>query len=381
MKKVRIGLVGFGFMGKTHLYAVQNLPFFYRVGDEAGCLGVDAQVVAVCASTLESAERAAAAYGIPRAVESPQALINDPDIDVIDICSPNVYHYQVAKAAILAGKAVLCEKPLTVTVEEARDLARLAREHGVVCGTVFNNRFLSPVLRARQLVEEGRLGRLLSFDFAYRHNSCIDPDRRAGWKQDGDMGGGTLADLGPHIIDLCHYLCGDLSWVHGRGLIAFPTHLDANGDTWVTNADEAFYLLAGTSEGAMGTLTVSKLIQGANDDLTFSLYGEKGSLSFSLMDENFLYFYDATAPGSPVGGMRGYTRIECAGRYPAPASGFPTIKAPQGWLRGHLGCLAAFLQAVADGTPYSPSFEDGLYVQQVLAAAYESHKTGREVRL
>lgn len=377
MKKLRIGLVGIGFMGKTHLWSVRNLPFFYKTAE----LGFTAEVVAVCASSLGRAEAFAAEYGIPRAAASPEELIADPEIDVIDICTPNPLHYEVAKEAILSGKSVLCEKPLTVTAAEALELARLAEEHGTVCGTVFNNRFLAPVMRARQLMDEGRLGRILSFEFTYKHNSCIDPDRRVGWKQTAEAGGGTWYDLGPHVLDLCHYLCGELSFVLGRSQIAYPTHLKADGSVWETNADEAFYVICGTKEGAMGTVVVSKLTQGANDELTFSVNGERGSLSFSLMDPNYLNFYDATAVGSPMGGVRGYTRIECVGRYPSPASGFPAIKAPQGWLRGHIGCMADYLSAVANGVACSPSFADGAYVQRVLEAAVESDRLGREVRL
>jgi predicted dehydrogenase len=182
-------------------------------------------------------------------------------------------------------------------------------------------------------------------------------------------------------MDLCHYLCGELDFLLGRSQIAYPVHTKADGTLWETNADEAFYLICGTRGGAVGTVTTSKLTQGANDELTFSIHGEKGSLSFSLMDPNYLYFYDAAAPGGALGGERGYTRIECVGRYPAPASGFPAIKAPQGWLRGHIGCMAAYLSAVANGTACSPSFADGAYVQRILEAALESDRTGREVKL
>ncbi len=373
MKHLKIGLVGFGFMGKTHLHSVRELPFFY----DTDKLGFTAEVVAVCASSLANAEAAARTYGIPRAVSDPSALIADPDIAVIDICSPNPLHFAVAKDAILAGKHVLCEKPLTVTVAEAEELCRLAEEHGALCGTVFNNRFLSPVMRAKKLIDAGRLGRILSFDFAYRHNSCINPARRAGWKQNADFGGGTLADLGPHVIDLCHHLCGDIAWVSGKGQIAYPAHLAPDGSLWQTNADEAFYITCGTCGGAMGSITVSKLTQGANDDLTFSIYGEKASLSFSLMQPNFLEFYDATAPAD----LSGYTRLECVGHYPAPASGFPTVKAPQGWLRGHIGCMENYLSAVASGTTCEPSFADGLYVARVTEAARESDREHREVLL
>jgi predicted dehydrogenase len=376
MKHVRIGLIGAGFMGKTHLWAVRNLPFFYKTAE----LGFTAEVVAVCASTPERGEVFAREYGIPR-VATVEEMIADPDIDVMDICTPNPLHFEVAKAAVLAGKSVLCEKPLAVTADEADELAKLAQERGAVCGTVFNNRFLAPVMRARQLIDEGKLGRILSFEFTYQHNSCIDPDRRVGWKQTAEAGGGTWYDLGPHVVDLCHYLCGELDFVLGKSQIAYPTHLKADGTVWETDADEAFYMICGTREGAMGTVTVSKLTQGANDELTFSVNGERGSLSFSLMDPNYLNFYDATAVGAPMGGVRGYTRIECVGRYPSPASGFPAIKAPQGWLRGHIGCMVNYLSAVTNGTACSPSFTDGAYVQRVLEAALESDRNSREVRL
>lgn len=376
MKHIRIGLIGAGFMGKTHLWSVRNLPFFYQTAEQ----GFTAEVVAVCASTPQRGAAFAREFGIPRAA-SAREMIDDLTIDVIDVCAPNPLHFEVAKDAILSGKSVLCEKPLTVTAAEAEELARLAHERGVVCGTVFNNRFLAPVMRARQFVDEGRLGRILSFAFSYKHNSCIDPERRVGWKQTAENGGGTWYDLGPHVVDLCHYLCGELAFVLGKSQIAYPTHLKADGSVWETDADEAFYLIGGTREGAMGTVTVSKLTQGANDELTFSVHGERGSLSFSLMDPNYLSFYDATAAGSPMGGVRGYTRIECVGRYPSPASGFPAIKAPQGWLRGHIGCMQNYLTAVANGAPCEPSFSDGAYVQRVLEAALMSDRTGREVRL
>ena len=375
MKHLNVGLLGFGFMGKTHLWAVKNLPFFYD-------LPFSAEVAAVCASAKdpEKSEAVAKTYGIPRAADE-AAIIHDPTIDVIDICTPNPHHFETAKAALRAGKHVLCEKPLTVTAAEARELAELAKASGLTCGTVFNNRYLAPVMRAKQIINEGRLGRILSFDFSYKHNSCIDPDRRVGWKQTAEAGGGTLFDLGPHVIDLCHFLCGKVATVTAKSQIAFPTHLKTDGSVWETNADEAFYMICGLDSGAVGNITVSKLTQGANDELTFSVNGTDGSLSFSLMDPNYLSFYDATAEGSPMGGVRGQTRIECVGRYPAPATGFPSPKAPVGWLRGHIGSMAAYLTAVAEGRPASPSFEDGAYVQAVMEAARESAETRREVSL
>ena len=143
-----------------------------------------------------------------------------------------------------------------------------------------------------------------------------------------------------------------------------------DGSLWQTNADESFYMLGKTETGACGTITVGKLQPGTNDDLAFEIWGEKGALRFSLMEPNWLYYYDNTAPDAPIGGERGFTRLECIGRYPNLI--FPSVKAPAGWLYGHLCSMHAFLTAAADGTPFSPSLEDGLYVQRVMAAAYRS---------
>lgn len=378
MKNIRIGMLGFGFMGKTHLWSVRNIPFFY----DTHALPFTAEVTALCASSSDTqrTSRLCAEFGIPHGTDE-EGIISDPAIDVVDICTPNPCHFATARRALLGGKHVLCEKPLTLTVAEGKELSRLAEERGLICGTVFNNRYLAPVMRAKQLIDEGRLGRILSFDFAYRHNSCIDPDRRVGWKQTAEGGGGTLFDLGPHVIDLCHHLCGRLTSVMAKEQIAFPTHTAPDGSLWATNADEAFYMICTTEDGAVGNITVSKLTQGANDELTFSINGTKGSLSFSLMEPSYLNFYDATAQGAPIGGVRGYTRIECVGRYPSPASGFPTPKASTDWLRGHMGCMVAYLTAVAEGKPASPSFSDGAYVQAVMEAAKKSALEAREVSI
>lgn len=370
-QSIRVGLCGFGFMGKTHLYALSNLPYFYD-------LPYRAEVIGVCTAHRETADAAAEAFGIRRVYACEADMIADGDIDVIDICTPNPCHFTTARAAISAGKHVLCEKPLTASAEESRELAQLAASTGLTCGVVFNNRFLSPVLRARQLAEEGRLGRILSFDFAYRHNSCIDPERTVGWKQRATCGGGTLADLGPHVIDLCRLLCGEIVSVMGKSQIAFPTHRVPEGE-WLTDADEAFYLTATTASGAVGQITVSKLTQGANDELTFSVYGTEGAVRFDLMQPNYLYVYVNDAAGAPLGGLRGFTRVECVGRFDAPALPFPSPKAPIGWLRGHIGSMEHYLSAVYAHRSADPSFADGAAVDRIIAAARRSDAEGREV--
>ena len=272
---MRIGLMGFGSMGKTHLYCVQNLKYFFDTD-------LDVKIVSVCTRNIENAKKASLQYGIDSYTDNEDDIIYDKSIDAIDICTPNIYHYATAKKAILAGKHVYCEKPLAISYEEARELAVLAKKHKVKCHMVFNNRFLSPILRAKQLIDEGKLGRIMSFSGAYLHSSALDVNK-TGWKQDKDIcGGGVLFDLGSHITDLIYYLCGKFKSVIGKSQIAYPTRIGVSGSEWQTNADEAFYMLATLENGAMGTITVSKITTGANDDLSFEIHGEKGSLKFDL---------------------------------------------------------------------------------------------------
>ena len=374
---IKIGMIGFGAMGKTHTYAVQNLPFFFDT------LPFSAKIEGIVTRTEKKSSAVANAYGIPLASVNEDDLIYHPDIDAIDICTPNICHFETAKKALLAGKHVYCEKPLCDNERDAYELAELAERRGLVAMTVFNNRHLTAVMRARQLIDEGRIGRILHFDMQYLHNSCIDPDRTVGWKQDrtvcGD--GGVLFDLGSHALDLAVFLCGKFSTVCGKGQIAYKTHKTKEGTDWQTNAPEAFYIMATTAEGAHGMITVSKLTTGANDDLSFAVYGERGSIRFSLMQPNFLEFYDTAAADKPQGGVRGYTRIECVGRAMAPAGVFPSPKAPVGWLSGHVMSMYRFLEAVHNTKPCAPTFRDGAYVQRLMALALRSDAEGRALEV
>lgn len=373
-KEIRIGLLGFGAMGRTHAFAVNSLPFYFSD------LPFRAVIGGVATRSMEKSRAIAAEFGFPLATDDENTIINDPDIDVIDICTPNILHANTVRRALAAGKHIYCEKPLADSLSAAEEMAALAAASDRICTVVFNNRHLSAVCRAKQLIEQGYLGRILTFDFRYLHNSCTDPERAAGWKQTADIcgKGGVLFDLGAHIIDLAVHLCGAFRTVTGKSQIAFPTRRGMDGADWETDASEAFYMLAETESGAHGTLTASKLTTGVNDDLFFSIHGTKGALRFSLMEPNYLEFYDNTAPHEPYGGFGGFTRIECVGRYPAPAGVFPSPKAAQGWLRGHVMGMYSFLQSVYTGKQAEPTFAHGAYVQRIMEAALLSAEDGRE---
>ncbi len=372
---MNIGLLGFGSMGRTHSWAVENIKFYYKD------LPFEAKIKGVYTRTPETREAAARTFGFDIAAASEDELIYNDDIDVIDICTPNVSHYETLKKAINAGKHIYCEKPLCVTSAQAYEIAELADKRGVVGKIVFNNRYMSAMLAAKKLVDEGKLGRILSFRCTYLHSSCTDLNKSAGWKQNKDVcGGGVLFDLGSHAIDLVYHICGKFKQVNGRAQIAFPTRTGMDGKLWQTNADEAFYMIAELECGAVGTIEASKIAVGANDDLTLEVYGTDGSIRFNLMDPNYLYFYDNNKPGGDFGGEKGFTKIECVSRYAAPAGIFPGIKAPTGWLRGHLGSMYDFLDAVYRNDRQShPNFDDASHVQRVMEAGYESSVSGRSI--
>ncbi|MBQ8344345.1 MAG: Gfo/Idh/MocA family oxidoreductase [Clostridia bacterium] len=372
---MKIGLLGFGSMGKTHTYCAKNLKFFFDTD-------MDVEIAAVCTRSIDTAKRAAEKYGIPTYTANEDDIINDDTIDAIDICTPNIYHYETAKKAILKGKHIYCEKPLAVTYDEACELAKLAKEHKVKAQIVFNNRFLAPILRAKQIIENGEIGTILSFEGKYLHSSATDVNKNAGWKQNSDIcGGGVLFDLGSHIIDLIYYLCGSFESVIGKSQIAYPVRKGMNGEEWKTNGDEAFYIIAKLECGAVGTIEVSKIAVGANDDLSFRISGEDGSIRFNLMDPNFLELYTNDRKAAPYGGERGYTKIECVNRYEAPGGIFPGIKAPVGWLRGHIGSFFAFCDSVVNNKKTCPDFEDGAYVQKIMECAYKSDRRGKEIKI
>lgn len=369
---LNIGLLGYGHMGKTHAYCLSVLPFY------APAIGTRVRLHGLCTSRPDTARSAADALGVVRTYADPDELIRDPEIDVVDVCTPNRFHYEALEAAVRNGKHIYCEKPLCFDSERADAIAgqTLFSKYGRTCGIVFHNRYFPAVRLAKQYLTEGRLGRILQFRFDYLHNSCIFPEKPAGWKQDASVcGGGVLFDLGSHMLDLLSYLLGPLDTLFAKEQIAFPVRTGRDGQSWAVNADEASYLMITLKSGAVGTLTVSKISAGTEDDLSFSVYGEKGALRWSLTDMDYLEYCEETGSAD----YHGFKKIACNGRYAGDGPDFPSAKAPAGWLRAHVGCYASFLDAVLGGRAACPSFEQGAYVQYLLARAQESARTNREV--
>jgi predicted dehydrogenase len=178
---------------------------------------------------------------------------------------------------------------------------------------------------------------------------------------------------------LCCKTGGEFDSVTGKSQIFFPVRKGRGGSDWHTDADEAFYITAQLSGGAVGTIEASKLSTGANSDLSFEICGELGALKYSLMQPNFLEFYDNAKPAGDYGGEKGFTKIECVQRYKAPGDTFPGPKSPVGWLRFHMHSMYLYLCGVCSGKPdeLSPSLYDGAAVQNIMEKARLSDTTKR----
>ena len=364
MKVINVGVIGFGFMGKTHIYGYKTIPLYYS------SLPFKINLIGICANHLGNAQNACETLGFEYATDDMQKIINDKRIDTINICTPNYLHKQALLSALDAGKNIYCDKPLTISYADASEVAKKAKITKVITQMALQYRFYPATLRAKQLIEQGALGRILSFRACYLHSGSVDPNKPIGWKQDLTQGGGgVLVDLGSHVLDLLYHLMGEVNDFTCKTQIIYEKRPDKNGKMIYITAEDAAYMILSMKNGAMGTVEVSKIATGSNDELRLEIHGDKGAISFNLMEPDWLDFYDNSLPDKPLGGRKGYTRIECVGRYETPGNIFPGPKFTIGWLRGHVHCLYNFLSCISENRSASPSFEDACYIQGIIENA------------
>lgn len=376
LPELGIGMIGFGFMGKIHSYAYRSLRWLYDP-PPAGF-----RFVSVCTAHDDTARRAAEQGGYEQGVTDFRQVIDDPAVDIIDVCTPNAFHAEACIAALEAGKAVYCDKPLARTVAEAEAIVAAADKAPAVRHQMtFQHRFLPAVLRARQMIDEGFLGRVFSYRAEFLHAGYTDPTRPMSWRLDAEAsGGGALFDLGSHAIDLMRYLAGDVARLSARCKTFITERPTAGGGTAKVEVDDLALMQVELTDGALGTIEASRVATGTNDDLRFEIHGDMGALRCNVMEPNWLYAYDERDAGGAYGGNRGFKAIEAVQRYPAPAV-MPGPKCAIGWVREHIACLHNFVTCVVEDRPASPSLHDGLAVQRIMAAACESSRAGRWVNV
>jgi predicted dehydrogenase len=361
-----VAILGFGFIGKVHAYGHLNLPLFYSPPP------VRTRLVGVATRSPATAAKAKELLGFEVATTDQLSLIRRDDIDIVHICTPNDLHVEALLAAMAAGKHIYCDKPLTATVQEAEQVAADLPAYGGTSQMTLQYRFWPATLRAKQLIDEGRIGAITHFRGAYLHSGSVDRSRPLTWKADADRGGGVLNDLGSHIIDLLQHLIGPLEPLHAVRRVWSADRRDAADSTRkIARVGEDFVMVTmRTADGAPGIVEASKIATGAEDELRFEIHGERGALRFNLMDANWLDFCDLSDADDPLGGERGWKRIAAVARYDKPA-GFPGTKNHIGWMHGHLHCLYHFLDAVARGEPGDPNLMVGVELQRKLARIEE----------
>ncbi|MBR2344457.1 MAG: Gfo/Idh/MocA family oxidoreductase [Lentisphaeria bacterium] len=368
MKEYKVGIIGSGFIARVHAYGYLNLPLFYDQQE------FKVTVKTVCAAHQSSADKFAAQIGAAKAVTDFRAVIDDPEIDIIDIASPNDCHCEQLLAAMNAGKHIYCDKPLTANAAEADQIAAVLPSYRGVSQMTLQNRFFPATLRAKQLIDEGRIGEILEFRGQYLHSGSADPNAPLKWKLEA----GTIADLGSHILDLVDYLTGGFKSVCAATHIAYPDRPSAADKTrrLPVTAEDNMHVLATLANGACGVVTASKIATGAEDEIGFAIHGSKGALRLDPMNWDKLHFYDMSKSSSPMGGEKGWCAIDCGQRYAKPA-GFPTPKAAIGWMRGHMHCLWNFLSNVHAGTPGDPGLSRGIYIQHMMEKIRKSAQSAK----
>lgn len=368
-----VGIAGFGFIGKVHTYGYVNIPLFY---DPAPA---KVKLVGVCTSHPETAAKAAEQGGFEFGTHRFEDLLARDDIHIINICSPNDAHREQVVSALEAGKHVYCDKPLTNSAEDAHAIVAAAKAHPELChGMAFHMRFIPATMRARQLVEEGFLGRVYHFRAAYYHAGYTDPQRPISWRLTKEAGGGALSDLGSHVLDMVRYILGEYACVRSSTEVFVPERPVAKGSTEMARVEVDDYVCTQVrmAGGALGFVEASRFATGTHDGMSFEVFGEKGALRFNMMDPNYLYAYDATEPEADLGGRRGWTQIECLQRYPKPSI-LPSPKLPIGWMRFHLHSEFDFLTAIAGKRLGTVTLFDGAKVQYIDEAIRASADSGQ----
>ncbi len=379
-KELRVGLIGTQFMGKAHSNAWSQAGHFFK-----SPLKVVKQ--AICGRNEERAKDMASTWEWNSVETDWRKLIERKDIDLIDVCTPNNSHAEIAIAALKAGKHVACEKPLCMDKAEAAKMVQAAKEAKGLLNTVWYNYRRVPALGlAKQLVDQGRLGRIFHVRAVYLQSWIIDPNFPAVWRLDSKTAGsGAHGDLNAHIIDATRFITGDeISEVvaHAETFIKErPSGAMAGGlsaakgggaktDMAKVTVDDAIIMLAKFKGGAIATYEATRFAQGRKNGNRIEINGEKGAIEFAFEDMNRLKFYDASAPGH----LQGWTDIL------ATEGAHPYFGAY--WPAGHIiGYEHTFINQASDivsaiesgkAAQLQPDFANAAKTQAVLDAALQS---------
>ena len=357
--EVRIGIVGYGTMGRAHSYG-------YRAAPNVAVLPVRPVVKLISGRDSSAVAAAASLYGAEAWTTDWRDLVAHADIDIVDICTPPGTHAEIAAAAAANGKAILCEKPLGTSYGQALSAWEAVTRAGVNNAISFNYRRLPAVALMQRMIADGTIGEVRLWRATWLSDEFTDPATPFDWRFDRAMGGTTIADLGSHMLDMALWMVGPIVEVSAQSETFIRTRSSADGDRPVT-IDEASSALLRFENGARGTVEMARMAVRRPCDFSFEVNGSKGTLVFDYPRLNELLYGDA----GDDPGLYGMRRI----RAEHPSHPY----APLGWPIGQgIGYGETFVNQTVDllrhwpDGVWSPSFADGLAVQAVCDAMERS---------
>ncbi len=365
MKRVTIGLIGLGYIGKIHAIAYRSIPLCFDAPE------VKPRLRALLRHQVETVEAAQETTAFEVVTSDPDVFFGQ-DLDVVDICTPNFLHREQARQALESGAAVYCEKPLSDSLEGARAMAALAEAQGAVTHVAFVLRYLPAVRQMKTLVGEDVIGDILHFRSYMHHGGYLNPSRPMSWRlRHRESGGGAFMDLGIHLVDLVHYVLGPVVNVRGaaRTFVRERPVAVGSAEREPVDVDDWGLCTMALRGGAVGTIEVTRMAAGAGGATGLELHGRRGSLIFRANDPRRVRWYDLeTGRWTEVGGEEAGQPGE------RPLSQiFPSGKYSQGYSTDiHMASAYDFLLDVVGANQSKPDFRDGLAAQRVTEAFYRS---------
>jgi len=372
-KPLNIGMVGCGFMGRAHSNAYHRVNQFFEVSYQP-------VLKAVAARTQKKVKPFADRWGWQRVESDCRRLVEAPDIDILDICSPNNTHHEIAVAAAAAGKIVLCEKPLAMNLAQAREMTRAVERSGKPNMVWFNYRRVPAISLAKQLIDEGRVGTVFHYRATYLQDWTISPSVPLGgagtWRLDKEVAGaGVSGDLSSHNIDTALWLNGPIARVCGMTEIFIKDRKRPDGRPARVEIDDVCTFLARFANSSNGTFEATRYARGRKNKNSFEVNGEKGSIYFDLEDMHQLQYFNHEDP-APVQGWR--TILVTGAEHPYMANWW-VPGCVIGYEHTFVNALADFLKALEKGERVRPDFRDALETQAVTDAILESARTEKWV--
>jgi predicted dehydrogenase len=375
-KTLNIGLIGTGFMGRTHSNAYRRVGNFFD-------LEITPVLKAVCSRNAQNAQAFADQWGYESVETDWRKLVERPDIDAVDICVPNNLHSEIALAAAQAGKAVLCEKPLSMNVAEGEAMVAAIEKAGVANTVWYNYRRVPAVTLAKQLIDEGRLGRIFHYRANFLQDWTINAELPQGgaalWRLDANAAGaGVTGDLLAHCIDTAIWLNGGIHDVSAMTEIFVKERMhNLTGQMEKVTIDDACIFHCHFANGSLGLFESTRYARGHKALYTFEINGEKASIRWDLHDLHRLEYFDHGDDSL----IRGWHEVHVTDSDHPYMSHWWVPGLQIGYEHTFVHQVADFLEAMAKGEPCAPTFRDALETQRVCEAVLTSANERRWVEL